>query len=53
LTIISLAYRLADRLSSDEDIAKSCFLYVRDEINHSGDYKDKITTYKASDVLKT
>jgi len=51
-TIISLASKLANGLSSDEDIAKACFLYVRDNINHSGDYKDNITTYKASDVLK-
>jgi len=39
-------------LSRDEDIAKACFLYVRDKIHHSGDYKDDITTLKASDVLK-
>lgn len=46
-----LASYLAGDLSSDEDIAKACFLYVRDEIHHSGDYKDDITTLKASDVL--
>ena len=47
-----LASYLAGDLSRDEDIAKACFLYVRDEIHHSGDYKDDITTLKASDVLK-
>lgn len=46
-----LASYLAGELSSDEDIAKACFLYVRDEIHHSGDYKDDITSLKASDVL--
>ncbi|WP_455756728.1 transglutaminase-like domain-containing protein [Sulfurimonas sp.] len=51
-TIQSLASNLACGLLLDEDIAKACFLYVRDEINHSGDFKDNITTYKASDVLK-
>ena len=52
ISIQSLASKLANGLSLDEDIAKACFLYVRDEINHSGDNKDNITTYKASDVLK-
>ena len=47
-----LAQKLSQNLNSDEEIAKACFLYVRDEIRHSGDYKDQITTYKASDVLK-
>ncbi|WP_345994008.1 transglutaminase family protein [Sulfurimonas sp. HSL-1716] len=50
--IQTLAYTLAEGLTSDEEIAKICFLYVRDEIRHSGDAKDDITTYKASDVLK-
>ena len=47
-----LAKELALGIESDTAIAKKCFLYVRDTINHSGDYKDDITTYKASDVLK-
>ncbi len=47
-----LAQKLSDGLNSDEAIAKACFEYVRDQIHHSGDYKDRITTYKASDVLK-
>ncbi|MFA6196298.1 MAG: transglutaminase family protein [Sulfurimonas sp.] len=50
--IQALACGLANGLSSDVEIARKCFLYVRDEIHHSGDYKDKITTYKASDVLE-
>lgn len=50
--IQKLAMSLASNCNSDVDIAKSCFLYVRDNINHSGDYKDDITTCKASDVLK-
>lgn len=33
-------------------ISENCFIYVRDNINHSGDFKDDITTCKASDVLK-
>ena len=46
-----LASYLAGNLSSDEDIAKACFLYVRDEIHHTGDYKDNVSTLKASEVL--
>ena len=46
------AKELASGCSSDTEIAKECFKFVRDKIRHSGDYKDNITTYKASDVLK-
>lgn len=48
----ALAKRLAKGCTTDVQIAKNCFEYVRDEIHHSGDYQDEITTYKASDVLK-
>ncbi len=51
-TIKELANTLAKDATDDEQIAKNCFLYVRDNINHSGDYKDDITTINASDVLK-
>jgi transglutaminase-like putative cysteine protease len=36
---------------SDVEIAKNCFIFVRDHIRHTGDYKDAIITCKASDVL--
>ena len=52
LEIQKLAINLADGCKTDSEIAKNCFLYVRDEIRHTGDYKDDITTCKASDVLK-
>jgi len=48
----ALAVDLAKDCNTDTQIAKNCFEYVRDNINHSGDHKDDITTYKASDVLK-
>ena len=51
-TIQKLSQELAKDSKNDEQIAKNCFLYVRDNINHSGDFKDDITTCKASDVLK-
>jgi transglutaminase-like putative cysteine protease len=47
-----LASHLAKNCTSDIEISKNCFYYVRDEIRHSGDYKDETTTYSASDVLK-
>jgi len=37
---------------TDIEIAKKCFVYVRDTIKHSGDYKNDTTTLKASDALK-
>lgn len=48
----ALAESLSRGAKSDEDIARHCFMYVRDNINHSGDHKDDITTLKASEVLK-
>ncbi len=51
-TIQKLSRELAKDCKNDEQIAKNCFTYVRDNINHSGDFKDDITTCKASDVLK-
>lgn len=50
--VAALASSLSRGTSSDEEIAKRCFTYVRDEINHSGDYKDDVTTLSASSVLK-
>ncbi len=44
---------LAEGCASDEDVAKKCFEFVRDAINHTGDYRDQVkTTYIASEVLK-
>jgi len=50
--IQDLALSLSKNCNSDEQIAKNCFEYVRDNIPHSGDIKAEITTCKASDVLK-
>ena len=50
--VYALAMSLAKGCQTDTQIAKNCFEYVRDNINHSGDYKDEITTLKASDILK-
>lgn len=46
------AKKLAFRCENDEEIAKACFEFVRDEVKHSGDYPSDIpTTCKASEVL--
>ena len=50
--IQKLSMSLSMGCKTDTEIAKNCFEYVRDDINHSGDYKDINTTCKASDVLK-
>jgi len=50
--IKSLANELSSNCKTEIEVAKNCFEYVRDEIHHSGDYKDDITTCIASDVLK-
>jgi len=50
--IRELSNKLSANSTNDVEIAKNCFEYVRDKIHHSGDYKDDITTYIASDVLK-
>jgi len=50
--VFTLAKELAQDCKNDEEIVKNCFTYVRDTIHHSGDFKDEITTCKASDVLK-
>jgi len=42
---------LAHGHNRDEDIAKACFEWVRDEIQHSGDFQRGPVTCKASDVL--
>ncbi len=50
--IQSLAKSLSKNCNNDEQIAKNCFEYVRDEVHHSGDIKADITTCKSSDVLQ-
>ena len=50
--IKELANSLSSNKATDEDIAKNCFEWVRDNIKHSADYKLNPVTCKASDVLK-
>lgn len=50
--IIKQADLLAKGCKTDEQIAKSCFEFVRDDICHSGDKGEGPVTCKASDVLR-
>jgi len=50
-SIVAQAAKLADGCADDEEIAKRCFEFVRDEIKHSWDYRLNPVTCKASDVL--
>ena len=49
--IRGLAKFLSLELYSEEEIAKNCFEWVRDNIKHSSDYEINSITCKASDVL--
>lgn len=51
-TIKDLAARLAKGLSGPVGIAESCYVWVRDHIRHTGDYRDDVITCRASDVLR-
>jgi len=44
--IQKLALNLSADCKTDVEIAKKCFEYVRDNINHTGDHKDNISTKK-------
>jgi len=46
------AIQLAEGKSSEEDIARACFEFVRDEIKHSWDHRLNPVTAKASEVLE-
>jgi transglutaminase-like putative cysteine protease len=46
------ARRLAERASSEQDVVRACFEFVRDEIRHSVDFRLNPVTCKASDVLR-
>lgn len=50
--VAQLAQQLAAVHSSKEGIAKACFEFVRDEIQHSWDYQSNPVTCSASDTLR-
>lgn len=51
-SILVLAKNLAGTNSTELEIARRCFEFVRDEIQHSGDFRRDETTCVASDVLE-
>ncbi len=50
-SILHKAAELARGGSGDEEVARRCFEFVRDEIRHSWDYRMNPVTCKASEVL--
>lgn len=50
--VAEIARELAQGCSSDTEIAKRCFEFVRDAIRHTGDAGEGITTLRASEVLE-
>lgn len=51
-TILDAAERITVGLDDPVQIAESCFIWVRDNIRHSGDHQDDTITCRASDVLR-
>jgi transglutaminase-like putative cysteine protease len=49
--VAAKAAELADGANSDEAVARRCFEFVRDSIQHSWDYRKNPVTCKASEVL--
>jgi transglutaminase-like putative cysteine protease len=50
--ILGKAAELAGAGKTDEVVAKRCFEFVRDDVQHSWDYRKNPVTCKASDVLR-
>lgn len=52
VNIATVAKALAARASSELELVRHCFEFVRDEIRHSSDFKLNPVTCKASDALR-
>jgi len=50
--VLFVAQRLAEDMADQEQVARACFEFVRDEIKHSWDYQENPVTCSASDVLQ-
>lgn len=50
--VVSCARHIARSKCGSEEIARSCFEWVRDNVSHSGDEKVETTTVSASEVLR-
>src|SRR6185436_10979720 len=52
LEILTLARDLSDGVDDPVEIARRCFEWVRDRIEHTSDYGHEVVTYRASEVLR-
>lgn len=50
--IVAAAAEIAGEATGDEEVARRCFLWVRDSVRHSIDHRVSVVTCTASDVLK-
>lgn len=50
--ITAAAAEIAGETTDDEEIARRCFLWVRDQVRHSSDHALPVVTCTASDVLQ-
>lgn len=51
-SIGAAAAEIAGDAVGDEEVARRCFLWVRDSVRHSSDHRVSVVTCVASDVLK-
>jgi transglutaminase-like putative cysteine protease len=51
-TIVAAAAEIAGDAQDDAEVARRCFLWVRDSVRHSSDHRISVVTCTASDVLK-
>ncbi len=51
-SIVAVAAEIAGEAAVDEDVARRCFLWVRDNVRHSSDFQISVLTCSASEVLE-
>lgn len=51
-TIVATAAEVAGDAITDEEVARRCFLWVRDYVRHSSDHRISVVTCCASEVLE-
>jgi transglutaminase-like putative cysteine protease len=50
--VVAAAAEIAGDAIGDEEVARRCFIWVRDSVRHSSDHRVSVVTCIASDVLK-
>lgn len=51
-SIVAAAAEIVGDATDDEEVARRCFLWVRDSVRHSSDHRNPVVTCTASDVLR-